>query len=409
MILYKGELYENSKQDNLLKTLYDDCLSTLSKGNRLSSDTVIRACEGLYKRLLEHEFDKIVLPLLQKFNIPEEQYIKTVNMLSPNNLREKVIRELGDNKENIYPLGILFHIAAGNVDVLPGFSVIEGLLAGNINILKLPTGDSGVSTKLLKCLIDEEPILKDYIYVFDIPSIELESLKFIANFSNGIVVWGGDSAVTAVREFAPITSKIITWGHKLSFGYVSPLVSDNDLYKIAEHICITNQVLCSSCQGIFIDTDDNKNLLDVGNRFFKQLKIANKKIGREDLGMIGKNTFQLYSKSLEENQNDIILNEDGVSVVIKQDSELELSYMFRNVWIKKLPRYEIVNKLHKHKDHLQTAYLFYENQEKQDIKALLINAGVTKISSLNNDLNEIKEAHDGEYSLRRYTKIINID
>lgn len=39
------------------------------------------------------------------------------------------------------PLGVLLHIASGNAAGLPAYSVLEGLLAGNINILKLPSGD----------------------------------------------------------------------------------------------------------------------------------------------------------------------------------------------------------------------------------------------------------------------------
>ena len=42
------------------------------------------------------------------------------------------------------PLGVLLHIAAGNADGLPAFSVAEGLATGNINILKLPQADNGL-------------------------------------------------------------------------------------------------------------------------------------------------------------------------------------------------------------------------------------------------------------------------
>lgn len=409
MILYKGDLYENSKQCDLLKTLYDDCLNTLSRGTRIDSELVINACGALYKKLINHQFDDIVLPLLKTFDVAEEEYYKVINLLSPENLRKKVERELGKDRKNIYPLGILFHIAAGNFDVLPAFSVVEGLLAGNINILKLPTGDSGVSTKLLKCLTDEEPILKEYIYVFDIPSVEVDSLKTITEFSNGIVVWGGDAANKAAREFAPINSKIISWGHKISFAYVTKDVKDEDLYRLGQHICVTNQVLCSSCQGIFVDTENDEVMEEVGKRFFEQLKKASKDLNRDDLGMIGKNTFQLYSKSLEEDETDIILNEDGVSVIIKKDSELELSYMFRNVWIKKLPRNKIVTMLHKHKNHLQTVMLFCTIEDKDELNSLLINAGLTKVSKLDASLLKVDEAHDGEYPLMRYSKIVEIE
>ena len=49
------------------------------------------------------------------------------------------------------PLGTLFHVTAGNVDGLPAFSAVEGLLTGNINLVKLPSGDQGLSLAVFSC------------------------------------------------------------------------------------------------------------------------------------------------------------------------------------------------------------------------------------------------------------------
>lgn len=52
------------------------------------------------------------------------------------------------------PLGVLFHIAAGNAEALPAYSVAEGLLMGNVNLLKLPAaGTDGV----IRCLAQRTP------------------------------------------------------------------------------------------------------------------------------------------------------------------------------------------------------------------------------------------------------------
>ena len=62
---------------------------------------------------------------------------------------------------------MLLHIAAGNVDGLPAYSVAEGLLTGNINILKLPQADNGLSIEILRQLIAVEPALTDFIFMVD--------------------------------------------------------------------------------------------------------------------------------------------------------------------------------------------------------------------------------------------------
>lgn len=183
MILYKGEIYSNEKQEQLISLLKEEMFSTLEINDRPTFEMVIDACDKLYNRVISHEFDHVALPLLASLNMPFSALERYARYFSKEELLKKIEIELGElrfgelplNEHNVRflePIGILFHIAAGNVDLLPAYSVIEGLLVGNINILKLPTGDSGLSVLLLNELIKEQPKLKDYIYVFDVPSTE---------------------------------------------------------------------------------------------------------------------------------------------------------------------------------------------------------------------------------------------
>lgn len=418
MILYQGQTYENKDQEALLNRLYEDCLKTLSRGEALDSEKVIKACDRLYKRVMDHEFDEIVLPLLKMADIPYPLFEEMAKMFSGDGLRKKMEFELGKDYRNLEdlpsgtkrkyaPLGILFHISAGNIDVLPAYTVIEGLLAGNINVLKLPSGDSGMSVKLLGELLKEEPSLKEYIYVFDVPSTELESIKKLASIADGVVVWGGDKAVEAARKLTPINAKIIPWGHKLSFAYVGPNAKDEDLHELARSICVSNQVLCSSCQGLYYH--DKDGLVEFGEKFLTILIEESNRLGEIDLGMAGRNTILYYAASLEEDNHDVVLNKGGVSVVIKPDQELELSNMFRSVWLKALPKEDIVKTLKKHKNHLQSAALICGEKEKEELAALLSSSGVVRITKGNPSRMFLGEAHDGSYALREYSRIVEID
>ena len=60
--------------------------------------------------------------------------------------REKINNLIEEKK---VPLGVIMHIGAGNALGLAAFSVMEGLLTGNINILKLPEYEGGISLKIL--------------------------------------------------------------------------------------------------------------------------------------------------------------------------------------------------------------------------------------------------------------------
>ena len=70
MILYKGEIYPNEKQGELIASLKGDMLLTLEKGETLSYLTVIDACDRLYQRVMNHEFDDVAMPLLNAINMP---------------------------------------------------------------------------------------------------------------------------------------------------------------------------------------------------------------------------------------------------------------------------------------------------------------------------------------------------
>lgn len=420
MILYHGKIFDDSLQSELISSLKNELYKPLVNGQALQTDTVIHACDTLSGLVLDGKFDNIVKPYLKAFNISKNQFIGMAQLFSEQSLRYKCSVELNDEEKIIskrlvrkrYPLGVLLHIAAGNVDILPAYSVIEGLLSGNINILKLPAGDSGLSIMLLGELIKIEPALADYIYVFDVPSTETETLKILADYSDAVVVWGGDAAVKAARMMASVETKIISWGHKLSFAYATTDATDEQLIGLADNICSTNQLLCSSCQGIYLDTDSRDEQIKFAERFFEILKSVNNRFGLVDFGMRAKNAINIYNEQLEQHQtHNTIMSGDGVSVICTDDNKLSLSYLYRNVWVKCLPNDKIVEVLKPSKNHLQTVGLLCNNSEKRELLCQkLANAGVVRITSGANMSETVcGEAHDGCYPLREYSRIVETE
>lgn len=417
MILYKGEVYPDGKQEELISSLEGDMLETLQNNRTLTYNDVIDACDKLYQRVMNHEFDSIVLPLLEMANMPYSTFERYAKYFSKEGLLKKIDIELGDlkngeldldeeNTRHYEPLGILFHIAAGNVDLLPAYSVVEGLLVGNINILKLPTGDNGMSIRLLQELIKESPVLKDYIYVFDVPSTEVETIKQLANLADATIVWGGDMAQKAARTFVDIHSSIISWGHKISFTYVDKNVTDEELKALCESICATNQLFCSSSQGIYVNTDDVNELKALAERILPLFAETSKKMGTLPLTMKAKNSLLIYNEKLEGNADKVFMK-DGVSVIVKEDNKLELSFLFQNIWIKPLKKEDIIKVLKPNKNLLQTVSINKLIEGKKEISSLLAKAGATRITALGDNSRMLAgESHDGEYALRRYIRVV---
>lgn len=425
MILFDGKMLSDEALDSIMGQLEAYCIEGVSR-RRDISEAVIEACGSLAERIQNGKYKAILEPLLARGIFTRQQLEEAIAFFDKENLRYKYQTELGYMKEQVNdltnlsgirikrsyePLGILFHIAAGNAEGLPFYSVIEGLLAGNINILKLPSVDDGLSILLLHELIQIQPELAAYICVLDISSTNLAVMKRLAELADGIVVWGSDEAIQAVRNLASPETQIISWGHKLSFAYVTKEAKEEELRALARHICETRQLLCSSCQGIFVDSEDAVAVLEFGERFLAILEQENRNYPEESVGIRGKSAISLYNEELEEQvTGKRVLRGRGVSVIVAMDQELELSYMFKNCWVKPLPRTEIIGALKRKKGHLQTVGLICREEERMELAELFIKAGVVRVNLAGDMSRTISgEAHDGEYPLRRYSKVIEIE
>lgn len=427
MILFQGSVFQNDEMDGIMERLWASCVEAIEK-RRGISQTVIDACGRISEKIQSGGYDEIITALTNQGVVTRRQLEEAVSFFNKDMLTLKYNLELGVLKNNlrhpcvenvhrrIEPLGILFHIAAGNAEGLPFYSVIEGMLAGNVNILKLPSMDDGLSVWLLHELVREEPELAPYVCVLDVPSTNIKLMKQLADMSDGIVVWGGDEAVSAVRRMASPAAQIISWGHKLSFAYATAEIFRareyrKELYALAEHICETRQLLCSSCQGIFVDSDKREGILTAAQCFCEILEEVAGKFPREPVGIRGKISISLYNEDLEETATGhTVFRGKGVSVTAAMDSRLSLSYMFKNCWVKPLPRENIVKALKGMGGYLQTAGLLCQDSERAALTEQLVKAGVTRIvngSSMSRMASGA--AHDGEYPLRRYCKIVEVE
>ena len=426
MILANGKRYESAMQDELLAGLEEKLNATLA-GPGLEPETVIAAIDRLGQQAAEGAFDRELAALQIDGAVQYKEM--AVRLLRRNHLEFKLRTELGadfrpdritEPPEGLRPLrvlarplGVLLHIAAGNADGLPAFSVAEGLATGNINILKLPQADNGLTLTILEALLEIEPRLADYLYVFDTPSSDVGAIQKMAALSDGIVVWGGETAVAAVRRFAHPGTRLIEWGHRLSFAYLSGERPRAELEALARHIVATKQLLCSSCQVIYLDTADFGAVQAFCDRFWPMLEQAARAHRPSTIGAVAELSLRTYTDRLE-----AILDGGRVkpwssplcSLIPKEDSKLELSPMFGNVLVKPLPRAQIIPVLRQAKPYLQTAGLGCEPDCRQALIDLLVRAGVTRISYPGSMSEGIPgEAHDGVYPLRQYLRMVDVE
>ena len=426
MILYSGEIFDTKEQDRLISELEGRISKTLAE-KTLSPETMVSAAEKLRADIIKGEFDSLLFS--RKLDSPERYKALACAVLSRECLEQRLAEELGGYprekvtsspeiglpsiKIRYMPLGTIFHIAAGNMDGLPAMSLAEGLITGNVNILKLPSADDGLSLKIISRLIEYEPALADFIYVFDTPSSDIYAMQKLAALADGIAVWGGEAAIKAVRALAPIGAKLIEWGHKLGFCYISGFDGKTEELKgLAEHIAATKQLLCSSCQTVFIDTEDDSELKRFCKLFLPILEEAAERHKDASIDIRARDTIIRHTEQLEgileaKPANPWEYKEQNCRLIIK-DGGLELSPMMCSVLVKKLPQSRLIPTLRQTKYYLQTAGLICREKDRAELTEALCRSGVTRVTrAADMSAYFYGEAHDGEYPLRRYTRIIN--
>lgn len=427
MNLISGAVVTREQSLDALDILQEAICRTLS-AVELPLQRLIAACDELSKRLDENTHLSALTALGMTHEKALAEFTQAKVMLSREYIEARLAREFGEIPGAVHefvpygqtgsvmqawkPLGVLLHIAAGNVDALPLLSVIEGLLTGNINLLKLPGADDGLTVPLLQELIAIEPLIADYVYVFDFPSSDAESLKKLAQLSSAVIVWGGDAAITAVRQTVHPDTKIIEWGHKISFAYVSGNASDESLHGIAFNICDTDQLYCSACQGIYLDTNDMEEVYRFAERFLSILAETAARLKRAlSPSLQAQKTLELYTEELEsQSAAKRVFRTPHCSVIAYPDNRLEPSYMYRNCWVKPLPHAQIIPTLLPYKNRLQTVALVCDEAVRSQLENSLLKTGIVRITS-GRDMSEAYCGlpHDGEYPLLRYMKRVSID
>ncbi len=120
-------------------------------------------------------------------------------------------------------------------------------------------------------------------------------------------------------------------------------------------------------------------------------------------------TLNRYHRQIEgRNSSDRIYRGKNCSITACSDQLLESSDMYRNIWVKALPREDLLQ-LRPYKNYLQTAALLCGEEEYDKLAHSLLRAGLVKISDGFEMSNyALGEAHDGMFTLRCYTKLVSV-
>ncbi len=433
--LWQGHWIEDAALEARVERLSADAAAALEDG--LPTPVLLRACDQLSRRLAQEAGLRSELTSLARAaGCFSETEIKSsidgiAEFLKRECLERKLRRELGspdpfrlvrvrddDAFEAWAPLGLLVHVAPTNALTVGALSVVEGLLAGNVCLLKASGDDTEFPLALLSALAAEDPTgrVARHVIAARVSSKRAVLLQTILRAADGVAAWGGEEALSAVRKLAPSQARFVEWGPKISFAYVAEasLSDATAIESVARSVCEAEQQACSSPQCVYAETDDLSVLDAFANRLAEALTRVSPAIDRIAPGdrEAAEITHVTEVARVEEalgRGSRVIAAKDGAwRLLVDPRPGLQASPLFRTAWVKPLPRARIAETLRPLRSYLQTAGLACGRTEVADISERLFRAGVLRVTRPGAMLGSyVGEPHDGVYALQRYCRRVD--
>lgn len=192
----------------------------------------------------------------------DNEVVEMLNALSQSILKDSVSRVYPDvvtfaffcRKGNIQKLaeqyrsdelrmgrGVVFHIAPSNVPINFGYSMVAGLLAGNVNVVRVsnkPFPQVDLVIKHITKIAEQYPIAAERIIL-----VRYDHLSNANNVLSSVaavrVIWGGDQTIATIRENAiPPRSFDVCFADRYSIAAILPsainAMSDEDIHRLGE-------------------------------------------------------------------------------------------------------------------------------------------------------------------------------
>lgn len=347
-----------------------------------------------------------------------------INILTPHNLIQRLTGEFGNLEvlDKFYPdktcgllkkvqsLGVILHIAPGNVFLGIIDSIIMSFITKNASLVKLSSRDTFTPGYFAKILnkTDDTGVLSSCLDFIE-TAHSSNKLKELCAKADGILFWGGETALKFYKSHAGEHTRLIANGPRYSFAVIQEeILSEKDYKALSHDIIMWEQLACSSPQIIYV----------LGNleKFAEKLnKALTESIAQ---GYAGEISFDEKVEILKEREsNRIKAIEHGEQSLFTYDNpdfsliklykdNIKMSPGHRTVFLKNINKPEdVVRCITEFKPYLQTAGIKVSQAKTEALIQDLSCVGVLRIMPLGQMALPVwGSPHDGEYLL---TKLVN--
>lgn len=208
----------------------------------------------------------------REFEVPGLAFLRL--WLRRGNLEPILLRELGPNalsggwledgraKLRTFPLGVVGHWPAGNIEIQPILSLTCALLGGNGCLVRVPSGLVEITRRVMEKLqeVDRSGALTERIFMASFDHSRMDIHEAMAQAVDGAMIWGGAEAVSQVRGLAfPHWARVVVFGPRLSAAAMDAeswgdrAERSSWCRRIARDVWQFDQQACSSPQALFLE------------------------------------------------------------------------------------------------------------------------------------------------------------
>lgn len=178
--------------------------------------------------------------------------------------------------------GVIFHIAPSNVPVNFAYSLVAGILSGNVNIVRVPSEHFEQVDIICQSInqvtdLPEFTIFKKRLFLvrYNRQSSVTTGLSSLCDVR---VIWGGDETIAKIRQSSlPPRSYDITFADRYSLALINAdaLIHETDFDKLAEGFYndtyLFDQNACSAPH-LIIWTGDKENIIKGKSLFWEAVQ-----------------------------------------------------------------------------------------------------------------------------------------
>jgi Acyl-CoA reductase (LuxC) len=170
--------------------------------------------------------------------------------------------EYGRAKCKAFPVGVVGHWPAGNIEIQPILSMTCALLGGNAALVRIPSGLVELTGHLMGKLVesDQGELLTRRIFMAGFEHDRQDLQEAMAQAVDGAMIWGGGEAVLQIRALPfPHWAKVAVFGPRTSVAAMdagawgNPDEQDSWCRRIARDVWQFDQQACSSPQVLFLE------------------------------------------------------------------------------------------------------------------------------------------------------------